>query len=313
MKLDELEHKPVLLSEVLNGLNIRPDGIYVDCTFGRGGHSRAILQGLDSRGRLLVFDKDPDAITYAQCEFASDKRIISVQGSFVILADEVERHFSLGKVDAVLFDLGVSSPQLDNGSKGFSFSRDGKLDMRMDPTSAMSATVWINQAKQKEIAEVLHVYGEERYSRRIASAIIKARQESPVNSTIQLAKIIAKAVPSRERKKDPATRSFQAIRIFINNELHELRSVLNQINGVLKPGGRLLVISFHSLEDRIVKQFMRDESLGDQFPPEIPITVSELNPRLRIIGKAIKPSKEEIEQNPRARSAVLRIAEKIAA
>ncbi|MFQ5659105.1 MAG: 16S rRNA (cytosine(1402)-N(4))-methyltransferase RsmH [Gammaproteobacteria bacterium] len=313
MTLNEYGHTPVLLDEVLNGLKLRPDGFYVDCTFGRGGHSKAILESLGSHGRLLVFDKDPEAIISAQNRFASDRRVTCVRGTYTALVNEVGKLGMLAGVDGVVFDLGVSSPQLDDPEHGFSFLRDGDLDMRMDPDSGMSAAEWINQAGQREIAGVLRMYGEERYSRRIAAAIVKARAESPLTRTARLARIIAGAVPSRERKKDPATRSFQAIRIYINNEIEELRTVLKQVKDVLRPGGRLLVISFHSLEDRIVKRFMQEGALGDRYPPDLPVTVDELMPDLRIIGKAIKPSKEEIERNPRARSAVLRIAEKIAA
>ncbi|MCH7695316.1 MAG: 16S rRNA (cytosine(1402)-N(4))-methyltransferase RsmH [Proteobacteria bacterium] len=311
--LNEQEHKPVLLDEVLNGLNLRPDGFYVDCTFGRGGHSRAILKALGSDGRLLVFDKDPAAIACAQTEFADDKRLSCVRGSFTLLADEINQRRRSGAVDGVLCDLGVSSPQLDNAAYGFSFLRDGELDMRMDPDAGISAAEWINQADQKDIAKVLRGYGEERFARRIATAIIKFREQTRLTSTVQLARLIAQTVPFREKKKDPATRSFLAIRIFINNELDELHSVLKQITDILRPGGRLVVISFHSLEDRIVKRFMREQALGDNYPPEIPVTADKLKPRCRIIGKATKPAAEEIDENPRSRSAVLRVMEKIAA
>jgi 16S rRNA (cytosine1402-N4)-methyltransferase len=296
----------------MKGLKVRPDGIYVDCTFGRGGHSQAILQVLGDNGRLFVFDKDVQAIACAKGLFADDHRVEVIHGSFVQLAEVLHQHTVAG-CDGVLLDLGVSSPQLDDSSYGFSFLRDGELDMRMDQHSGTSASEWINHAKQAEIAEVIRVYGEERFARRIATAIVRAREVCPITRTRQLAEIIAKAVPTRERNKDPATRTFQAIRIQINNELVEIANVLAQISDVLNPGGRLVVISFHSLEDRIVKRFLRAEASGDNFPREIPVTANELHPRFRIIGKAIKPSVVEINRNPRARSAVLRVGEKIAA
>ena len=311
--MNENEHTPVLLKEVLEGLNLRPDGFYVDCTYGRGGHSRALLQALGSSGRLLIFDKDYSAIAHAEKLFATDTRVICIHGSFTALISTVEQLNMLGRVDGVLFDLGVSSPQLDNEQYGFSFLRDGKLDMRMDRTTGISAADWLNSAPQAEIEKVIRDYGEERYARRIARAIIEARDEDPITRTVQLAQIVTEAVPTVERNKHPATRTFQALRIHINNELDELKAVLNQILRVLRPGGRLAVISFHSLEDRIVKQFMQKEAKGDDFPPEIPVTAREISPRLRIVNKAIKPTMEEIQRNQRARSAILRIGEKLAA
>ena len=298
---------------MLEGLNLRPDGFYVDCTYGRGGHSRALLQALGSSGRLLIFDKDYSAIAHAEKLFATDTRVICIHGSFTALISTVEQLNMLGRVDGVLFDLGVSSPQLDNEQYGFSFLRDGKLDMRMDRTTGISAADWLNSAPQAEIEKVIRDYGEERYARRIARAIIEARDEDPITRTVQLAQIVTEAVPTVERNKHPATRTFQALRIHINNELDELKAVLNQILRVLRPGGRLAVISFHSLEDRIVKQFMQKEAKGDDFPPEIPVTAREISPRLRIVNKAIKPTMEEIQRNQRARSAILRIGEKLAA
>ena len=303
--MNENEHIPVLLNEVIASLNLRPNGFYIDCTFGRGGHSKAVLQALDSHGRLLVFDKDSAAIDYAEKIFSGDERVICIHGSFTRLRDTVGELNLLGQADGVLFDLGVSSPQLDREEYGFSFLRDGKLDMRMDSTTGISAADWLNGARQTEI--------EERFARRIARAIIKARDEAPITQTRQLARIIEDAVPTLERGKHPATRTFQALRIRINNELDELRSALSQIHEVLRPGGRLVVISFHSLEDRIVKNFMYREAKGDKFPPDIPVTSSELSPRFRIIRKVVKPSGEEIQRNPRARSAILRVGEKLAA
>lgn len=311
--MNDNEHIPVLLNEVLEGLNLRPDGFYVDCTFGRGGHSRAILKALGNSGRLLVFDKDPSAIQYAKELFVNDGRVICIHGSFTSLVTMIEKLNMLGQVDGALFDLGVSSPQLDKEEYGFSFLRDGELDMRMDRTSGITAARWLNTATQAEIERVIRDFGEERYARRIARAIIKSRDELPISRTRQLAEIIAAAVPTVERNKNPATRTFQALRIYINRELEELRSVLDQIRYVLRPGGRLVVISFHSLEDRIVKQFMQTEARGDDYPPEIPVTVKELSPRLRIVSRAIRPTAEEIQMNPRARSAILRVGERLAA
>lgn len=313
IKLNENEHIPVLLNEVLEGLNLQPNGFYIDCTFGRGGHSRAILQILSSRGRLLVFDKDISAIKHAKKLFRNEDRVIYVHGSFTSLITKIEDLQMLGKVDGLLFDLGVSSPQLDNESYGFSFMRNGNLDMRMDISAGMSVAEWLSEVTLPDIERVIRDYGEERYARRIAKAIIRARNESPITHTVQLANIISDAAPTVERNKNPATRTFQAFRIHINNELEELRLVLNQVQKVLRTGGRLLVISFHSLEDRIVKQFMRKEAKGDDYPPEIPVKFNDICPRLRIINKAIKPGAEEIKRNPRARSAILRIGEKLAA
>lgn len=311
--MNEYEHTPVLLNEVLEGLNIRPDGFYVDCTYGRGGHSRAILNGLNSDGRLLVFDKDRLAIEHAEKIFRGEERVIYVNGPFTLLYGKIKELQMLGRVDGLLFDLGISSPQVDDKNYGFSFIRDGKLDMRMDNTSGISAAQWLAGVSVRELERVIREYGEERFARRIARAIVNEREHTRITSTLELAKIIAAAVPAREKNKDPATRTFQAIRIHINNELDELKQVLGQVQDVLKPGGRLVVISFHSLEDRIVKQFMRNESSGDDFPPELPVMAKQLKPRFRIINKAIKPDAGEVARNPRARSAILRVGEKLAA
>lgn len=306
-----LEHRPVLLDEVLAALNIRPDGIYLDGTFGRGGHSAAILQRLNDKGRLLGMDKDPQAVEVARQRFAGDPRFAIVQGSFTMLGREAEQRGWMGKVDGILLDLGVSSPQLDDPERGFSFSHDGPLDMRMDPQSGLSAAAWLAQAREAEIAEVLKVYGEERFAKRIARAIVQQREQSPITTTARLAKIVAEANPKWEKDKNPATRSFQAIRIFINSELDELEQVLTQSVAMLAPGGRLAVISFHSLEDRRVKRFIRDEVRGGEFPPDLPVTEAHFNRRLRAVGKDIRAGKEELAINPRARSAVLRIAERL--
>ncbi len=313
MKADEYTHTPALLEEVLNGLDLQPEGTYVDATFGRGGHSLAILQRLNRHGSLLVFDKDPASISCAKRLASEDARVAYVHASFAELGKHIDERGQLGKVSGILFDLGMSSPQLDDAGRGFSFSRDGELDMRMNSDSGLSAAEWINKAKQDEIIRVLREYGEERFARRIAISIIACRSENPITRTGQLAEIIATAVPVREKDRHPATRSFQAIRIFINNELGDLRLALAQVNGLLRPGGRLAVISFHSLEDRIVKRFMREQSRGDDYPPDLPVTADQLRPRMKLIGKAIRPGAEEIAGNPRVRSAVLRIAEKLEA
>ncbi len=313
MKADDFTHTPVLLEEVLDGLNLRPAGIYIDATFGRGGHSMAILNRLNEKGRLLVFDKDPVSIRLAQNLAATDSRVQAVHASF----NEIEKYAGdyelLQLVDGILFDLGVSSPQLDDASRGFSFMRDGELDMRMNPGSGISAAEWVNNEKQDEIVRVLKEYGEERFARRIARKIVESRVEQKITHTLQLAELISEAVPGREKDKHPATRSFQAIRIFINSELEDLRQALAKVENVLAIGGRLTVISFHSLEDRIVKRYMREMAAGDSFPPDLPVTFDQINPKMKLVGKAIRASKSEIDRNPRARSAVLRIAEKLAA
>lgn len=311
-----MSHESVLLSEAIAGLAIKKSGIYVDATFGRGGHSRAILERLGADGRLLAIDLDPEAISVAKnAPFLSDKRFEIAQGSFSTLKALIIERGWLGKVDGVLLDLGVSSPQLDDPLRGFSFLRDGPLDMRMDPSRGISAAAWINQADADEIANVLYQFGEERLSRKIARSIVAARTVAPIETTVQLAKIIEKANPKREKNKHPATRSFQAIRIFINQELAALEACLPQMVDVLAVGGRMCVISFHSLEDRMVKQFIHHEASDDFFPAHLPVTQEQLKQmqkmRLAKVGKSIEPSQEEIERNPRARSARLRIAEKL--
>ncbi|MCF6355333.1 MAG: 16S rRNA (cytosine(1402)-N(4))-methyltransferase RsmH [Candidatus Polarisedimenticolaceae bacterium] len=303
-------HQTVLLHEAVAALNIKESGCYVDGTFGRGGHSKLIMQAMGPEGHLLAIDKDLAAIESGHRLFANDNRFIIEQGSFAMLSQLADRHGLTGKVDGLLLDLGVSSPQLDSAERGFSFMHDGPLDMRMDTTNGMSAAAWLAQAKEHEITRVLKTYGEERFAKRIARAIVAARQEAAIETTGQLAAIIAQANPVKEPGRNPATRSFQAIRIFINRELDDLSDCLDQVLRVLAPGGRLVVISFHSLEDRMVKRFMRDHARGDDFPPGLPVTKDQLCPRLKLIGKAIRPSASEVSQNPRARSAVLRIAER---
>lgn len=306
------QHESVLLREAIASLAIKESGIYVDATFGRGGHSQAILERLGPQGRLLAIDLDPEAIAVAKkAPFLSDTRFEIEQASFSALEALVSKRGWLGKVDGVLLDLGVSSPQLDDPMRGFSFLRDGPLDMRMNPSQGVDAMTWINQAEANDIANVLYQYGEERFSRRIARAIVSARETTPIETTAQLAKIIEKANPKKEKHKHPATRSFQAIRIFINQELAALTQCLPQVLEVLSVGGRMCVISFHSLEDRIVKQFIQREAVGDVYPPHFPIPHDQLKRRLHIVGKSIQASEAELQRNPRARSARLRVAEKL--
>lgn len=310
--MDELEHVPVLLEEALQALKLRENGIYVDATCGRGGHTRAILERLGSQGRVLAFDRDPDAVTAVRQRLATDPRLDLQHAPFSQLQSLLAARGLDGRVHGILFDLGVSSPQLDTPQRGFSFRHDGPLDMRMDPTQGQSAAQWLHSAAEEEITRVLYEYGEERYARRIARAVVHARAESPIATTRQLTEVIARAVPTRERSKDPATRSFQAIRIFINRELDELKQVLPQAVAALAPGGRLAVISFHSLEDRLVKHFLRTEAKGIELPLELPVRAYDTHARLRLVGKATRASDEETRRNPRARSAVLRVAERTA-
>ena len=306
-----LIHKPVLLEETLTALNIKPAGCYVDGTFGRGGHSQEIIKQLGENGKLLAFDKDPQAIMQANAIAANDDRLHVKQGSFTQLKQIINELGWQGKVDGIFLDLGVSSPQLDDAERGFSFRFDGPLDMRMDPEHGISASQWLASAEERDIMMVLFDYGEEKFARRIASAIVTARQEQPINTTKQLASIVAAANPSRERNKDPSTRTFQAIRIFINQELEDLKTCLAQAVEILAPGGRLVVISFHSLEDRIVKRFIREQCKGDDFPLDLPVMHAQLNQNMKMIGKAIKAGRAELDENPRARSAVMRIAERL--
>lgn len=307
-------HISVLLNETIDGLAIQPAGIYVDGTFGRGGHSRVILSKLGAQGRLIAIDRDPTAIAAAKApEFADDRRFEIHHQPFANMASVLEQQGLLGQVDGILLDLGVSSPQLDDAERGFSFMRDGPLDMRMDPTSGVSAADWLASADVEDITFVLREYGEEKFAWKIANAIVNSRGASPLTRTSQLASLIAASVPkSFKEKKHPATRSFQAIRIYINSELEQVNQALNGALRVLKPGGRLTVISFHSLEDRLVKQFMRKHSKPAPVPKGLPLTDAQLKQdlALSLVGKAIMPSDLELEHNPRARSAVLRIAER---
>lgn len=311
MKAGDYAHQPVLLQEVLEGLAIKPDGIYLDGTFGRGGHAAEILQRLGEKGRLLAMDQDPQAVETAKQRFGDDARFEIVHGNFEGLIDIVNQRGLHRKIDGILLDLGVSSPQLDDAERGFSFLKPGPLDMRMNPTVGQSAAEWLAHVDEHELITVLREYGEERFAKRIAFSIIARREEQAINDTLQLAELISAAVPKKEKHKHPATRSFQAIRIYINRELEVLENVLHQAVEVLAPGGRLAVISFHSLEDRIAKRFMRDISRGPQLPKNLPIMDSDIKVDFRIIGKAIKPGEDEIRRNPRARSSVLRVLEKI--
>jgi len=311
MKNENNEHYSVLLEESMKALNIQSAGYYIDATFGRGGHATAILKELDSEGHFLAIDKDPEAIKCAEQLAQRDSRVEVKHGSFNNLKDYVEELNWAGKVNGVLLDLGVSSPQLDNAERGFSFKNDGPLDMRMDPTTGLSAAQWIAVASEQEIAKVLKDFGEERFAKRIARAIVAEQAVKAITTTSRLSKIVAEANPKWEKGKDPATRSFQAIRIFINNELGDLEIILDNILDVLAPKGRFVIISFHSLEDRIVKRFIKKQAKGDDFPKGLPVTTSQLNPKVKIIGKAIKASEQEIADNIRARSAVMRIAEKL--
>ena len=302
-------HVPVLAQEAVAALAISADGVYVDATFGRGGHSRMILEQLGPKGRLVALDRDPDAIQAGAA--LQDARITLVHSAFSRLG-EVLGGLGLAQVNGVLLDIGVSSPQLDDATRGFSFRFDAPLDMRMDPGSGLSAADWLATATEGEISEVIRTYGEERFAKSIARAIVAARQEEAISSTAQLAGLIAATLKRREPGQHPATRSFQAIRIYINRELEELSQVLPQCVDFLKPGGRLAVISFHSLEDRIVKRYMRDESQGEQAPRRLPIQAAMLKPgRLKLVGRAQRASDAEVAANPRARSAVLRVAEKM--
>ncbi|MCC7183876.1 MAG: Ribosomal RNA small subunit methyltransferase H [Rhodocyclaceae bacterium] len=303
-------HVPVLLDEVLAALAPEPAGTYVDATFGRGGHSRALLARLGAHGRLLALDRDPDAARAAAA--VDDARFRFVRAPFSELA-QVAANLGIAEVAGILFDLGVSSPQLDTPERGLSFRHAAALDMRMDPTTGETAAAWLNRAEVREIAKVLREFGEERLAHAIAKAIVAARASEPVLTTTQLAALVAQVVRRREAGQHPATRSFQAIRIFINRELEELALALPQAVSLLRPGGRLAVISFHSLEDRIVKRFIRGEAAPDTLPRDLPIRAEQLpRPRLRALGRPVHPGEHEIARNPRARSAVLRVAEKLA-
>jgi 16S rRNA (cytosine1402-N4)-methyltransferase len=306
-------HITVLLDEAVDGLAVRADGCYLDGTFGRGGHSRLILERLGPDGHLLGFDKDPLAIATGNELAAEDGRFVVVQRSFAELGEEAAVRGLVGKLSGVLLDLGVSSPQLDDAERGFSFLNDGPLDMRMDPARGVSAAQWIASASEEEIARVFKEYGEERFAKRMARAVVLRRVEQPFERTADLAQVLTVANPAWEKGKNPATRAFQGLRIYINNELGDLQRGLDAALETLAVGGRLVVISFHSLEDRIVKQFMRKHARGerDEYPRDLPIIPKAFEPRLKLIGKPQFASEAELKANPRSRSAVMRVAEKM--
>ncbi len=306
-------HRPVLLAEALDALAVKPDGRYLDATFGRGGHSGAIVARLAPEGRLLVMDCDERAIEVAARRFGEDPRVAIGKGRFSMMERYQENAGEQGGFDGILFDLGVSSPQFDEPSRGFSFRHEGPLDMRMDQQSRPTAAEWLNAADESEVARVLREFGEERYARRIARAVVSTRALTPITTTTQFAALVARHIPRREPGQDPATRCFQALRILVNDELGELARALPMALRLLRPGGRLVVISFHSLEDRLVKQFLAGESRGDTYPTRLPVLHKALRPRIKIIGKAVRPSASEVAHNPRARSAVLRTAESLGA
>lgn len=303
-------HQTVLLNEAVSAVMIDPKGCYVDGTFGRGGHSRALLNALAAEGQLLAIDKDPQAVAFAQQHFGNDKRFTCVQGSFADILSIVRAKGWEGKVNGVLLDLGVSSPQIDNAERGFSFMQDGPLDMRMNPDQGESAAQWLSHASLDEMTQVFKTYGEERFAKRIAHAIVEKRSVTPIKTTQQLVDIIAAAQPVKERHKHPATRCFQAIRIFINNELQDLELFLDSVLDLLAPQGRFAVISFHSLEDRMVKQKMQVLEKGEVLPRHLPVRHSETGQKIKVLNKKIRASEEEMQVNPRARSAILRVAEK---
>jgi 16S rRNA (cytosine1402-N4)-methyltransferase len=304
-------HKAVLRDEAIEALAVVSNGIYVDATFGRGGHSTAILRRLGPNGKLVALDRDPEAVAVGR--EVTDPRFVMIHSAFGRLRDVLEE-IDVKQVNGVLLDLGVSSPQLDQVQRGFSFRRDGPLDMRMDNSRGQTAAQWIAQASQEDIEQVIRRYGEERFAKQIARAIVAARSRGPVDRTGQLAKIVAEAIPARDSHQDPATRTFQALRIYLNQELEELEIALPQCVDALSVGGRLVVISFHSLEDRIVKQFLRAQASADHLPRRLPVKAADLPlPILKLLGRAVRASEEETAANPRARSAVLRAAEKLAA
>ncbi|MGR8929775.1 MAG: 16S rRNA (cytosine(1402)-N(4))-methyltransferase RsmH [Gammaproteobacteria bacterium] len=306
-------HQSVLYKEALQSLDIKANGTYIDCTFGRGGHSSGILRQLGQSGRLLAFDRDLAAIDSAEAkELLKDSRFCLRHASFSELARIVGEAHCAGRINGILMDLGVSSPQLDTAERGFSFLRDGPLDMRMDLSQGMPASEYLIRVTEQELTKVLFEYGEERFARRIARAIVQRRQQQTLETTLQLAKLIEETVPFRDKHKHPATRTFQAIRIEINQELEQIKAALRQSVQVLAPGGRLVVISFHSLEDRIIKRFIRDESGYKTNPGKLPVKEQDIaKGQLKKVGKSIRAGLEELTQNPRARSAIMRVAEKI--
>ena len=308
--MGDFNHQSVLLDEALESLNIHPSGIYIDATLGRGGHSRAILQKLNEEGRLIAFDQDPEAIAFARQQFADEPRFTIEHCNFNQVADVVEQYGLTGKIDGVLMDLGVSSPHLDDAERGFSFMRSGPLDMRMDTSQGETAAQWLARVKPADLINVLKRYGEEKFAKRIATAIVDTRAEREITETGDLAEIISNAIPVKEKHKHPATRSFQAIRIYINQELQAIEQGLKGAVSVLAKGGRLSVISFHSLEDRIVKRFMRDISSRPKLPAGLPVMEADIEVPFRLVSKPIVAGAEELDVNPRSRSARLRVLER---
>ncbi|WP_444943707.1 16S rRNA (cytosine(1402)-N(4))-methyltransferase RsmH [Microbulbifer sp. ZKSA006] len=302
-------HRSVLLREAVDALVTEPDGFYIDGTFGRGGHSASILERLGPKGQLVGVDKDPQAIEFAEQRFAGESRFSIWHGSFADMDKAAGQ--AAGKVSGILLDLGVSSPQLDQAERGFSFMQDGPLDMRMDTSRGISAAEWVNTEAEAEMARVFKAYGEERFARRMAAAIVKRRQEEPFARTLDFAEVVKEANPAWEKGKHPATRVFQAIRIHINGELNDLQSALDKSLQLLAPGGRLVIISFHSLEDRMVKRFIREKERGPQLPRGLPVMDSQITKTLRSVGKAVKANTVEVDENQRSRSAVMRVAEKL--
>jgi len=303
-------HIPVLKREALDALNIRKGGVYADLTLGRAGHAQAICDEMGEDGRLIAFDRDLTAIAAAQQIFADDKRVRLIHSEFNKFAQALKQFADIEKIDGVLIDLGVSSPQLDAAERGFSFMRDGALDMRMDTSQGESASQWLARVDEADLVRVLFEFGEERFARRIARAIVLERENVEITSTLQLASLIENATPKKDKHKHPATRTFQAIRLQVNQELHQIDSVLPQVVELLNEGGRLAVISFHSLEDRIVKRFIRRLSTPNLPPRSVPVSEDDYLTPLKALGRAIKPKAEEIKANPRSRSSVLRVAER---
>ena len=305
------QHRPVLLKEAVEALAIKKEGFYLDGTFGRGGHTTEILKKLGEKGRVIAMDQDPRAVEVAGLKFGDDPRFEIVQQNFESMEEVISSRGMMQQVDGVLLDIGVSSPQLDDASRGFSFIKPGPLDMRMNPHVGQSAAEWLATVEEYDLTTVLMHFGEEKFARRIANAIVEARKETTIDDTVQLANIIEAAIPVKNKNKHPATRSFQAIRIYINRELEVLEKALLAGLNVLKVGGRLAVISFHSLEDRMVKRFFREMSRGPQIPKDIPVLAEDLRQPYKLIGKAIKPGKQEVQENPRSRSSVLRVIERV--
>lgn len=305
------EHIPVLIDEVLEALAPAADGFYVDATFGRGGHTARLLHALGGEGRVLAIDRDPQAIAFGRQRFADEMRLALIHAAFADLRAVVHEHAGGRAVRGIFLDLGVSSPQLNEAERGFSFAKDGPLDMRMDPTRGEPVASWLARAGGDEVRKVIAELGEERFARRVAEAILASRRETPITRTAQLAAIVARAVRTREPGKHPATRTFQALRIFINDELGQLRTALAAAHDVLAPGGRLAVISFHSLEDRTVKEFMREKSSVDPVFAGLPVIPPQAQPTMKLVGRKRRAGEAEVARNPRSRSAILRVAEKL--